>query len=170
MKFHKNLQAALAFAAVLFGALPGAAAQEASMKQLLTGTWLLVSATGNSVAVGNYPKGIVMFDAIGNFALQLSSAELAPFALPDRGTGTPYENRAVMKGNLAYFGTYAAQGADKSLALHITVSSYPNLNNSDQKWKIDLSGTNLTLSAAPGDATLTFIRSAPTIDFGGGGR
>jgi hypothetical protein len=39
----------------------------------------------------------------------------------------------VVQGSMAYFGTFAATDADKTIALHIERSSIPNLNGTDGK-------------------------------------
>jgi Lipocalin-like domain len=168
MVFCRGKLLAVALAVALAGSVSGAEAQEVSLKQQLTGTWLLASAGGKSESVGPNAKGIVIFDAGGNFAVQLAGADIPQFASHDRQTGTPAENRATVRGSLAYFGTYAANPADKSVTLHITGSSFPNWNGSDRKWSVAAAGNTLTLSESPGDATLVLNRPAPTVDFRGG--
>jgi hypothetical protein len=79
---------------------------------------------------GDNPVGQFIFMENGRFAFQVT-AELPNFVSGDYRKTTPEENRAVVRGSMAYFGTYSATDADKSIALHIERSSIPNLNGSD---------------------------------------
>jgi hypothetical protein len=59
------------------------------------------------------------------------SAEIPKFASGDETKTTPEENKAVVEGSIAYFGTYTA--TDATIALHVERSSIPNLNGTDGK-------------------------------------
>jgi hypothetical protein len=61
------------------------------------------------------------------------AAEIPKFVSNDYRKTTPEENKAVVEGSMAYYGTYTATDADKTIALHIERSSIPNLNGTDGK-------------------------------------
>jgi hypothetical protein len=58
--------------------------------------------------------------------------------------GTAEENKAVIHGNISYFGTYSFDPADGTVTLHVERSSSPNWIGTDQKRVItSLTGTEL---------------------------
>ena len=116
----------------------------------IVGTWTPVS----NPPYGDNPKGIVMFDAHGHFAIELFRADVPKYASSLRTEGTPEEYEATVEGSLAYFGTYKVRGTD--LLLHVESSTFPNWNGADQR------RTNLTIK---GDK-LMWTQPAPS---GGGG-
>ena len=59
--------------------------------------------------------------------------------------GSLIENQATTRGTLSYFGTYAVNEQDRTLTFHIESSSFPNLNDTDQKRTLALSGDDLKL-------------------------
>jgi hypothetical protein len=67
---------------------------------------------------------MLMFDAAGNFSLQMIS-ERPKWAAEGRMTGTSEENAAAAQGVLSYFGTYSVNPG--GLTFHIERSSFPNL-------------------------------------------
>jgi Lipocalin-like domain len=81
---------------------------------------------------GSNPIGQFIFTANGRFSFQVA-AEIPKFASGDYRKTTPEENRAVVQGAMAYFGTFTATDAEKTIALHIERSSIPNLNGTDGK-------------------------------------
>jgi Lipocalin-like domain len=58
-------------------------------------------------------------------------AEITKFASGDYREYTTEENKAVVQGSMAYFGTYTVTDADKTIVLHVERSSIPNLNGTD---------------------------------------
>src|SRR3954447_5282348 len=93
----------------------------------LVGTWTPVSVE----AFGPNPKGNLIFDANGRFALQLMRADLKKVVANKRDKGTPEENTAIVHGSISYYGTYSMNGTE--LTFHIDTSSFPNWSGSDQK-------------------------------------
>ena len=100
-------------------------------KDQLLGTWKLVSwaqfepnGSASPALGGTNIAGILMFDAAGNFSMQMIS-ERPKWAADGRMGGTPEENTAAAQGVLSYFGTYSAE--KDSLVFHIQRSSFPNL-------------------------------------------
>jgi hypothetical protein len=59
--------------------------------------------------------------------------------------GTDEENRAVVRGSLAFYGTYEVDEASKSLMMRIEYSSFPNFNGAEQRRSIKLEGDELTV-------------------------
>jgi hypothetical protein len=73
------------------------------------------------------------------------------------------ENKAAVQGSIAYFGTYSANDADKTLTMHIDGSTYPNWAGMDQKRTVEMSAddlkyTNASPSMAQGIVTVTWKR------------
>jgi hypothetical protein len=108
--------------------------QPKSLKEQLIGTWTIVlgealqpDGTKRSLLSGSDPVGQLMFTDSGYFSFQ-ATADLPKFASNDRMKRTPQENKAVVDGSIAYYGTYTVNDADKTIAIHIERSSFPNLN------------------------------------------
>lgn len=121
----------------------------------LVGTWKLVSAiqteSGQSKDYfGPRPFGQVIFEANGHFSNILLRSDLPRFQTNNRASGTADENAAVVKGSIAFFGTYTLSG--NTLKLHIESSTFPNWNNTDQTRLVHLSGDQLKWENAVGSA------------------
>ena len=119
--------------------LPSAAvSQQASLKQQLVGAWTLVSiiatdkAGNKSDRRGPNPKGLLIFDASGQFSILTSRAELPNFAIDNVNQGTAEENKAVMTGMIANVGTWSVDEKTKTITTHIEAGSFPNLNGKTQ--------------------------------------
>jgi hypothetical protein len=132
---------------VLFSIGPGLA--QSSYKQLIVGSWLLVS--DENVAVdgtrrngfGPNPAGMAAFDAAGKFSVILTRLDTPKFVSNDRNKGTSEEYKASSQGVLCYFGTYLVND-DRTLSVHIVGSSYPNWDGVDQRRNINtLTGDSL---------------------------
>lgn len=116
-----------------------AVAQERSFREQLVGTWTLVvceviapNGTKSPLVIGDNPEGQYIFTDDGHFSFQ-ATAELSRFVSDDRMKSTPKEDKAVVQGSIAYYGTYSVNDADKTIAVHIERSSFPNLNGTDGK-------------------------------------
>lgn len=101
----------------------------------LVGTWLPVSTVrigqdGSRVEpFGQNLKGILIFDNTGRFAFILTRPDLPKFASNNRTTGTADENRAIVQGSLAYFGTYSL--AEKVIKMHVDGGTWPGWTGTD---------------------------------------
>jgi hypothetical protein len=93
----------------------------------LVGTWTPVSVE----AFGPNPKGLLIFQENGRFSLQLMRATLPKFASNKRNAGTAEENKEVVSGSIAYYGTYSMSGTE--LTLHMEGCTFPNWTQTDQK-------------------------------------
>jgi hypothetical protein len=123
----------------------GAAGQTAKD---IEGSWKLASATvtreGKTRDIfGPRPSGTIIFDAGGRFAQVIVSSDLPKFASKSRETGTADENKAVVQGSIAYFGTYSV-GSGGIVNLHIENSTFPNMTGTDQQRSVKISGDDLT--------------------------
>jgi hypothetical protein len=109
-----------------------------STGDVVIGTWKLVSETAHqggktTQPLGPSPLGFIMFNHGGRFMLMIARPDLPKFAANKRDAGTPEENKAVLAGSLAFFGTYSVSEADHVLTLHPVASTFPNWNGADQK-------------------------------------
>lgn len=141
------------------GLLTGnAAAQEKTLKEQLVGSWLVVSNVTTSPdgtkvdTFGPNPKGVFIYDSNGRFAIISIRAGIPKFASNNRGTGSADENKAVVQGSIAYFGTYSVNEADKSLTAQVESATFPNWVGDTQKRKIAISGDDLTFLNPGGSA------------------
>ena len=158
---------ALAAAAALFLQFP-TAANAATSAKALHGSWTLVSLESvdkeGKRTPSNLQKGLFIFLPNGHYALQLYNKELPKFASGNRMTGTPEENKAVVQGSLAHFGTYKVEEKEGALTILPDGSSFPNWTGKEQPArKISISGDQLTLvnpapSAGGASSELVFKR------------
>jgi hypothetical protein len=124
----------------------------ANNKDQIVRVWQLVSAeaeqNGKKVEFfGPDPVGVYVFDAYGRFFSQISRSDLPKFASGNRYQCTPEENKAVVQGFIAYFGTYAVTESGV-LTLHMVSSSFPNFNGTDQKRSISIRGDEMQYLSA----------------------
>src|ERR1700749_4364397 len=94
----------------------------------IVGTWMLVSITlekdgKKTDFYGPNPQGQLMYDDTGYFSVIITRSDLPKFASNNRESGTPEENKAIVQGSLAYFGTYAVSETDKTITSHIVSST-----------------------------------------------
>jgi len=132
------LPALAAVAFVAFASHGGSNQKTGSLKQRVQGTWTLVSAVldqegKKSEPFGPGPKGSVILTNNGRFALIITRADLPKFASNVRTTGTAEENKAVVQGSIAYFGTYTANDAGKTLVLRDEGGTFPNWTGQDAR-------------------------------------
>jgi len=137
-------------ATVGFGLLSGVAvSQQRSLKEQLVGTWMLVSnenvnTDGTKRQIfGPNPKGIMILDADGRFALIAVNPDRPKFKGKTRLDGTAEENKAVVAGTVAAFGTWSVEEATSTLITRIDASLFPNDEGSEQRRLITLAGDEL---------------------------
>lgn len=114
-------------------------AQQKSFKDQLVGSWTLVSAldvlpdgrTNNRW--GANPKGLLMFGADGRYAQFITRSDLPKFAAGTADKGSAEENKAVLAGFVAGFGTYTVNEAEKMIITRVEGNVFPNLVGADQK-------------------------------------
>jgi hypothetical protein len=95
------------------------------------GTWTLDSylntrADGSTIeSFGSSAVGQAMFDRSGNFLMMVVRTDLPNFSSNSRDAGSASENSAVVRGSLAYFGTFCLDDAGK-MSLAIVGATLPN--------------------------------------------
>lgn len=109
-----------------------------TLNQRLVGTWMLVSAhdtqkDGTDInRWGDNPKGSLMFDANGRYMFLISRSDIPKFAAKSVNEGSSEENKAVVRGIIAHFGSYTIISEPDRIVTHVEESSFPNINGTDQ--------------------------------------
>src|SRR5215813_9253463 len=119
-----------------------------SDKERLIGTWTLVSITSGEGAnqtlpYGPNPKGTMMADANGRFSIAVLRSDLPKFASKNRTSGTPEENKAIVQGSIAYFGTYSIDEAHV-LTVNVEGSTFPTFTGGTQTRILSFEGDEVT--------------------------
>jgi hypothetical protein len=146
-------------------AVPGDAVAQTAKD--LVGTWKTVStvATGpdgrKSEPFGSNQNSILVFDANGRFVAVSTRPDLPKFASNNRMQGTAEENKAIVQGSLALFGTYTV--VDKVVIEKVEGSTWPSWAGTDQKRPIiSFGGDELKLAnpaaSVGGTAETTYKR------------
>ena len=142
---------------LIFGfILPSEEAAAQTTAKDLVGTWTLVSITleqdgKKTDFYGPNPKGQQTFDPTGHFSEIITRSDLPKFESNSRQAGTPEENKTVVQGSIAYFGTYSVSETDKTYTRHVESCTFPNWNGTDRKSSFNISGDelNVTVISAP---------------------
>jgi hypothetical protein len=156
--------------ALIFGfILPSEEAAAQTTAKDLVGTWTLVSITleqdgKKTDFYGPNPQGQETYEANGRFSFIITRSDLPKFASNNREAGTPEENKAVVQGSIASFGTYSVSETDKTITTHIESSTFPNWNGIERKSSFNISGdelstTNPTTSIGTGVVHLVWKRA-----------
>jgi hypothetical protein len=121
-------------------ALSGPAlAQQKSLKEQLTGTWISVSVDNTAPdgkkeqLFGPNPKGILVLDATGQYVQIIVHPGVAKFKVDNRLKGTPEENTAAVHGTTATFGTWTVDEATKTITVRNVGGMFPNQAGTDSK-------------------------------------
>ena len=126
-------------AAIVFSMLACGVASAQTAKDLV-GTWhqaanVTTAQDGTKSDVfGPNPKGMLIMNQDGYFAVILHRPDVPKVASNNRVQGTPEENKAVVNGSIALYGSYALDG--KTLKLKVEGSTFPNWNGADQTREI----------------------------------
>jgi hypothetical protein len=165
-----HLAAVALFVLGMTGA-PSVTAQQtaAPLRQQIVGTWELVSVAlerdGKKLETfGPSPKGMISYDANGNYVYALMRNDLPKVASNNRLEPTPEESKAMATGVLAAYGTYGFNDADGTMTMRIDSSTFPNFNGADQKRVVTINGDELrvvnpTPPAGGGTAYLVWRRA-----------
>ncbi len=166
----KSIAAAVAYVA-LTTVSQSAIAQQNTLKQQLIGTWQYVSVDivrpdgTRTPLYGPNPQGLATFDVGGNYLLMTARADLPRFTANDRGQGSAEENKAIVHGSIAHFGTYTVNEQDKTITFHIRTSTFPNWNGTDQKRPFAITADELRwrtpASSGGGTAEVVLKRASP---------
>ena len=132
------------------------------------GTWTLVSVVTERDGrkfdtYGPNAKGFLVFDANGRYSIIFIAADLPKFVSGNRSSGTADENKAVVAGSLAHFGTYVVDEADKSFTFQIDRATFPNWEGKNNKRSFVIIGNELRFTdphaSSGGIATTIFERA-----------
>jgi hypothetical protein len=96
---------------------------------------------------GHDPKGIVVYQADGHFVLYLQKADLPRFASNNRLAGTADDNKAIVKGTIAYFGRYSIDEKSARMQIHYDGSTFPNWDGEDQVRLVEVAGDRLQITS-----------------------
>jgi Lipocalin-like domain len=131
-------------AAAGLAALQGnAGAEQKTLRQQLVGTWSFVRTEATQqdgtklLPFGPSPRGVNIFTEDGHFSQIQVADGIASFASKSRVTGTAEENKAVVQGSLALFGTYTVDETAKTIVYKVEASTFPNWVGQEQTRPID---------------------------------
>jgi len=94
-----------------------------------------------SLPMSGRPIGIIMYDALGNMAVQITG--------DPRGTETPAEQPEIVNGYVAYYATYEVDPAAGTVTHHRRAHVNPDLGDLTVVRYFEFSGDTLTLTVAP---------------------
>jgi Lipocalin-like domain len=136
--------------------MPGfAEGDKAMLKNGLVGTWQLISVEGHlpdggrNHPYGRNPLGILMYDRLGNMAVQIMGRDRPSFKSADLKGGLAQEAKDALDGAAVYFGTYETEEQTGTVCHHITGSVFPNWIGTVQRRKATVKGNRLVLSTEP---------------------
>jgi Lipocalin-like domain len=120
-------------------------AQQKSLREQLIGAWVLVSCDA-FYCVDTNPTGLLIIDGSGRYAQVFASRGRPKFSNPGNRRAMPAEEyKAAAMGLVANFGTWSVNEADKTLTQHVDGALSPNIEGSDGKVTVGLSGDELKL-------------------------
>jgi Lipocalin-like domain len=157
---NRIISAIVTASALVIGILLAGEEAVAQTAKDLVGTWTLVSITleqdGNKTDFyGPNPKGQLTYDANGRFSEILTRSDLPKFASNNRIAGTAEENKAIVQGSLAQFGTYSVSETDKIITRHIESCTFANWNGTERQGSFSISGDKLNYTSLSGTSTGT---------------
>lgn len=138
-----TMRAFASFLTVLLSASSVLAQPAKTLREQLIGTWDFViaeitTADGRKqLPFGDKPKGMLIFTVDGHFSQVHVASGLPRIVSNNRLAGTAEENKAILAGSLALFGTYTVDEEKRTLTFHITASTFPNLEGAAQTRTID---------------------------------
>jgi hypothetical protein len=151
------LSVVTAFAVVMPFAASDACAQQkaANTAEQLIGHWTLVSVKTEqdgktTEPYGANPKGLFIFDRSGRYVVLQFRPDLPKFASNRRDKGTPEENKAVVLGSSAHFGTYTVNEKEGSFSVLPEAATFPNWVGVDQKRFFSISKDELKITNPSG--------------------
>jgi hypothetical protein len=156
-KMGAILSVVTAFTIMMTFAVSDAGAQQkaSSSAEQLIGLWTLVSVTNEqdgkiTEPFGPNPKGLFIYDRSGRYAVLQFKADIPKFSSNSRDKGTPEENKAVVLGSNAHFGTYTVNEKEGSFTLRPEAGTFPNWVGIDQKRSFSISNDVLMITNPSG--------------------
>jgi hypothetical protein len=135
--------------------LSAAAPTMAATPGPLVGAWTLVAADvihadgTRGHDYGEAPKGLLLIDAEGRYALQIYKSERSRFASGDKAKGTPEEYAAATLGASCHYGTVMVDTEAHTLTLNLQSSAWVNQEGTSQKRFYELKGDELSYRVPP---------------------
>ena len=151
--FHRRALVALAAAMPAAAACATTTADAAAPS--LAGSWTLVAADrqlpDGSVErdYGAAPRGRLMIDEVGRYALQIFRAERPNFVAGSKAGGTDAEMRAAVLGSSTHYGSLAVDWAAMTLRFAIEDASFPNWRGQVQTRSFSLRDDVLSWKVPP---------------------
>jgi len=152
----RGLRIVLTMLALGFYASAASAQPAKGLRDQLVGTWDFViaeitAADGKkTLPFGDHPKGQIIFTTDGHFSQVHVSGGLPRITGNNRLNGTDADNRAIVQGTLAFFGTYTVDEAKKTVTFNIAASTYPNAEGTSQTRTIDRLTADEFVNTNPG--------------------
>lgn len=147
-----------ALTGALVAMLAGLSARDAQVSTPtfpLQGTWVLVAAdkilpNGDTARdYGENPKGRLLVDAKGRYALQIFKSERPRFASDSKADASGDEFRSAVMGSSTHYGTMAIDERAAVLVFSIEGSSFPNWEGTTQRRQYTLDGAELRYEVPP---------------------
>jgi len=133
--------------------IQGAVGQQRPLKEQLAGTWTLVSWEQTNADGSKLQQfGIAFFDAIGHYIISVMRSDRASYQIDNFGQIaqiTAEESKATALGTITYFGTYSVSEADRTIAIHVEASSFPNWNGTDLERLFEITQDQLKVDCPP---------------------
>lgn len=141
---------AVLFSAALLTTDSRAQPTPSELRQQMVGTWSLseqwVEQDGKRIQrFGANPKGIAIYDGNGRFATILLRTDLPKFASNNAMTGTADENKAIVQGSNATYGSWSINEADGSLVSRIEGSTFPGWDGQTQRRSLSIVGDEMKM-------------------------
>jgi hypothetical protein len=165
------LSVVVGFVGVMFSGTGEVRAQQKATdaKQQLVGVWKLVTETNTGAdgiaksggAFGPNPNGQIIFTDSGHYSSLNTRQDMAKFASGNRMQGTEDENKAVVQGTIASFGSYSVSPDGKVLTMKIAGSTWPSWVGTEQKRNLTIAGDEMRYTVAAsigGTSELTYKR------------
>ena len=167
-RLHPTLLAALiGLFAVGSLLLDGARAEQKTIREQLTGTWLFVSTSATlsdgSPVYGPNPEGLLIITDNGFYSTHIVRRDVPKFAANNRLKGTPEENKAAVHGSIASWGRHTVDEANQTITIRFQASTYPNNAGIEQTRRFTISADELKIinpaSSTGGQSELVYRRA-----------
>jgi hypothetical protein len=94
---------------------------------------------------GPSPKGIAIYEGNGRFVTILLRTDLPKFASNNAMTGTAEENKAIVQGSNATYGSWSIDEKDGSLISKIDGSTFPGWDGQVQRRVLTITGDEMKM-------------------------
>jgi len=141
--------------------------QANSIQQAILGTWKLVSyvredlpSGAKSDVMGAHPSGYINYCRDGRMIVIIFGSDRNK---PAGAVATPDEAEALIRGMLAYAGTYSIDSQAKTVTHHIDISWDQSRTGTDQVRSYKLEGDRITLTTEPSTDPATGNKTVRTL-------